>query len=384
MRLTIGNFGGIPSFSATFESALVHNGDGKTSRINAYIWALTGKPLNGMTVRYSDAAPSDPTVVTLSDFIGMTVERTLYANGETLLLVDGQPYLQVEFATLLQSKGVRLDLVRACADAGVLTSPALTADDLRSLLVCADILDGGAYKSAKKRQTDTRAALKAAQVYALSNVTVPVANVEPLSDVQRAIIDRYDEAALLSRADVPVKCPCCDHPYSKMDVMKRTIDRDNAIEYVKSYSELATSLLEHDQEYTLEQQTITDAKRLIEVAKKARADATALETELLKIGVELKRLEEKALNAVLPAGVTVITEVKQKNGVIKDTCQLMYNGLPLKTVNYAKRVEICVDILAGVRAKEGLTNDIPIIIDNGESVQRVFSYPNVIYLSVPS
>lgn len=61
---------------------------------------------------------------------------------------------------------------------------------------------------------------------------------------------------------------------------------------------------------------------------------------------------------------------KQINGGINEVCEVTYNGIPYKDLNNAMRINIGLDVINTISAHYGVS--CPIMIDNAESVNRVF------------
>ena len=132
--------------------------------------------------------------------------------------------------------------------------------------------------------------------------------------------------------------------------------------------------------YNEEQQRIADAKRMVEASKRARDNVRELERRIAETEAEIREADRRAVQAELPEGWALVTDKTLKTGRTTGTFTLTYNGVPLKSVNRASRVKLCITLLSSARASRGM-DEFPIIVDNAESVQNVDT-PNVVLLRV--
>ena len=108
-----------------------------------------------------------------------------------------------------------------------------------------------------------------------------------------------------------------------------------------------------------------------------------IDTQIAALEEQIRAADAAAVRPALPDDVQIITETTAKTtGRVSSTCTLTYKSVPLKSVNRAKRVEICVRILETARVMTDTVDKIPIIIDNAESVQGLDDVRNVIRFTV--
>lgn len=364
----------------SLQSKTAENSGGKTTLVNAYYWALTGRTLNGF-----DAIPAGAdrqnvsTAVTLEGFAGLSIRRELTPKG-TQLYVNGHAVTQIDFVRAMMDKGVDVEFAAACADVNALADPQVTADQLRRVLVRADVMDNGEADQLRKTLRTLRADKETAERYALANVTIPVETCEPLNEAERVFLDAYNRAVEIVKEGTERVCPTCKRAY--------TAEHVRETEFV--YSEARTAVAESGSEaarvaakldaYNEEQQRIADAKRMVEASKHARDNVRELERRIAETEAEIREADRRAVQAELPEGWALVTDKTLKTGRTTGTFTLTYNGVPLKSVNRAARVKLCITLLSSARASRGM-DEFPIIVDNAESVQNIDT-PNVVLLRV--
>lgn len=374
MQITLLNFGGFKgAHTRKFESQTLPNGEGKTTLINAYVFALSGKTLNGFVAANINAFPKEQTAVTLHHFIDLPPLRRVLNETGTTLYVGEDVATQSDFVSVLKQRGYDLDFIVACANANVLTSNGLDAETLRKILAKADVLDSEERDELRKSKVLIGKKLDVAKQHALTNIIVPVAKCEPLNEAERIFAGAFKAAKMTVNEGVVHACPHCKHEYDEKTINELNDSYIKAEAFVKQSFDEFTRIMNKQVEYTLEEQTIADAQRLLDGATKARKDVIAFTKELADVNEELRELDEQSVKNHLPEFVDVVTEVEQKNGKSKPTCTLEYQGIPLRSINHAKRIEICVTILVHARAAKGMQN-VPIIVDNAEAVEHNFEY----------
>lgn len=378
MKLELRNFG---QFTCRDFTLVTHvqapNGWGKTTLINAYIFALSGRTINGFEPRNVDAPEHENTSVTLLNWGEFDeIRRVLKPSGSTTLYVNGDVMTQSEFATL-----VNVPLAVACANVTQLTDPALTTEELRKLLVLTNVLDGEDVTHLRKEQKRLRDAKRSAEQYALSNVIIPQHTIDEPSVSDRRFIDEFQQAKYTLEQGVREVCKECGQQLPSGDVERQRANVAKAEIFVKEYQSEFDRLIKNVAVYSQEECEISDAKRLVESASKARKDVVRLTEELAQLDEQIRRADAQVLNASLPADVAVITEQTAKNGKTSSTCTLTYKGVPLKSVNYAQRVHICIGLMLQARM-DAFCPWLPIIVDNAESVTGLRNIPNLITLNV--
>jgi len=383
MKIVVVNFG-FHTNQTTLElkTQTLANGTGKTTLLNAYVFALSGKTLNGFVPENVNMKDGEQTEVTLHHFLSLPpIRRVRNVDGGTTLYVGSEVVTQTDFNQYLRSIGYDLEFIIACANANVLTSNGLDAETLRKILTKADVLDSEEYDALKKKQKDLRAKRKSAETYALTNFIIPIHATEPLNDSESTFVKNYIDAQRIVAIGLTLECPCCGATYSKDKVSELTKRYENAKLATSELGDVFKEYMERETMYAEEQAKIDDAKRLVDISENARKDLIRLDKEINEVTLQLSQIDLDNVRANLPEGVTIVTELKQKNGAVKPTCTLELNGVPLKSINHAKRIEICVNILARSRANKNMLN-VPIIIDNAEAVSHNFEgYQNVVLLS---
>lgn len=389
MKLHLTNFGRFDKFTIDFESRTWPNGAGKTTLINAYLFALTGRCLTGFQPRRVGAPDDETTGVTVEGWPAPTIEvrRTLSPKGSTCLYLNGDMATQTEFVDILaQQFGIPIDLVVACADANLLTDPALTAEQLRRLLVRASLVDSDEATSLRRERDALRKDRRVAEQYALTTVSVPKRTVEPLTTAETDYMARAGEhVATLNRIGptLPTVCPTCGKQYTAAEIDAVRRERDAANEAYQGMRAEVERITERLKAYNAETAAIEEAEAIISRASGARRRVQEIDAEIAALEEQIRAADAAAVRPALPDDVQIITETTAKTtGRTSSTCTLTYKGVPLKSVNRAKRVEICVRILEMARVMTDTVDKIPIIIDNAESVQGLDDVQNVIRFTV--
>lgn len=356
------------------------NGSGKTTLVNAYYWTLTGRTLNGFDVIPAGADRQNvSTAVTVDGFAGLSLRRELTPKG-TQLYVNGSAVTQTDFVRAMMDKGVDVEFAAACADANTLADPQVTADQLRRVLVRADVMDNGEADQLRKTLRTLRADKETAERYALSNVTIPVETCEPLNEAERVFLADYDRVVEIVNKGMECICPTCKRAYTTERVREIKFAYSEACAVMTSKRNEAARIAAKLDAYNEEQQRIADAKRKVEASKRARDNVRELERRIAETEVEIREADRRAVQAELPDGWQIVTDKTLKTGRTTGTFTLTYNGVPLKSVNRASRVKLCITLLSSARASRGM-DEFPIIVDNAESVQNVDT-PNVVLLRV--
>lgn len=364
----------------SLRSETAANGGGKTTLVNAYYWALTGRTLNGFDVIPAGADRQNvSTAVTVEGFAGLSLRRELTPKG-TQLYVNGHAVTQADFVRAMMDKGVDVEFAAACADVNALADPQVTADQLRRVLVRADVMDNGEADQLRKTLRTLRADKETAERYALANVTIPVETCEPLNEAERVFLDAYNRAVEIVNKGMECVCPTCKRAYTAERVREIKFAYSEACAVMTSKRNEAARVAAKLDVYNEEQQRIADAKRMVEASKHARDNVRELERRIAETEAEIREADRRAVQAELPKGWALVTDKTLKTGRTTGTFTLTYNGVPLKSVNRAERVKLCISLLSSARASRGM-DEFPIIVDNAESVQNVDT-PNVVLLRV--
>ena len=382
MKIKFVNFGPHTRELVHVADMIAGNGQGKTTLLNGYLWALTGKTLGGYEPIKQGTPDGETTEVCLYEFGGLhEIRRTTANAGGTTLYVDGNVMTQSEFAKQLAGRGIDIDFVALCCDANALTSDALTSDDLQKLLIRAEVMDGGEIEALRKEAANVRKSMKQAEMYSLANVAIPERTVSRPSEAERYLVETFDDYTRTVQIGVQTVCPMCKQVISESERYARQNAYDEAKRFTDEKRAEYERIRDQVNAYNAESNAIDDARRITENATRAREDVLRYGTRLREIDEQIRDLRAKSVRADLPEGVELVTEQKLKNGSTKSVCALTWNGIPLKSVNRAKRIEICVRILAQARDRAGMRS-IPIWIDNAEAVQGLQDIENVIRLVV--
>lgn len=356
------------------------NGSGKTTLVNAYYWTLTGRTLNGFDVIPAGVDRQNvSTAVTIETFAGLSIRRELTPKG-TQLYVNGHAVAQTDFVRAMMDKGVDVEFAAACADVNTLADPQVTADQLRRVLVRADVMDSGEADQLRKTLRTLRADKETAERYALANVTIPVEACEPLNEAERVFLAGYNRAMEIVNKGMECVCPTCKRAYTAEHVREIKFAYSEACAVITSKRNEAARIAAKLDAYNEEQQRIADAKRMVEASKRARDNVRELERRIAETEAEIREADRRAVQAELPDGWQLVTDKTLKTGRTAGTFTLTYNGVPLKSVNRASRVKLCITLLSSARASRGM-DEFPIIVDNAESVQSVDT-PNAVLLRV--
>lgn len=376
MRLELRNFGQFECRDFTLTTHVqAPNGWGKTTLINAYIFALSGRTINGFEPRRV-GFEHENTSVTLRNFGNFNEVRRVLSPKGTTLYVNGDVMTQTQFSEI-----VNVPLAVACADVTILADSALTTEDLRRLLILTNVMDATDTQALRKEQKRVRDAKRVAEQYALSNVVVPPHTINRPTEAELDFMERFGEMEQLSKKRANVNCPMCGSAIPE-HVFEQERERiANAMAWVGEHRAEYDRLVEQRLAYEQEENEINAAKMALERASRAREDVQRLTQELADLDAKIREADESAINASLPDDVIVATEQTTKSGKTSSTCALYYKGVPLKSVNYAQRVHICVWLLNEAR-KTALRSWLPIIVDNAESVTGLRHYPNLITLNV--
>jgi hypothetical protein len=374
------NFGRFTTLSRTLESDARYwekNGSGKTTLVNAYIFAITGRTINGFEPRRIDAPSDEDTHVIIRGLFGKDVRRTLLASGGTKLYVGGDVVTQKAF-----SEAINVPLLEAFANTNLLCDGSVDSEQLRKLLCVTGIMDSDERVTVEKRIKATRDLLKQAEARAVSVVAVPPTTKEPLNASEERFLQEYHKHAKIASTPLTYECPTCGARYSEERINKMERDFRNSDNFLFANVDEIERVKSKLKAFEEEQLAIADAKRLVELSTQARNDVTTYRKQLDDLEAELREIDANAIRAELPDGVTIETTKLGKTGASKSVCTLCYDGVPLKSINRAKRVTICIELLIAARKRANLES-FPIWVDNAECVQDLDRYDNLIAFSVP-
>lgn len=374
MTISLNAFGAFKDYYSTKLNSMTEpNGFGKTTIVNAYVFALTGKTLSGFQPRNVHA--DTDTFVTLSGFGPFGDIRRTITNKGTQLYVDGNALTQTDFEHLGSQYTISIPFCASLADVNVLTNPALTSETLRKFLSASGVYEGDEAAALRARIKKVRADLKQAEQYALTAVTVPPVTCESLTLAEREFKIAHDASITLVQTPIRTTCPTCGHAYAAEVIAQHEKARADALERTETGRDEYVRICEKEHAYIVEQQKISEANALIAAAREARENVRVLRDELETLETQSRQADERAIAAELPAGLEVRTDGRSQ-------VSLFYNGVPLKSVNRGKRIELCVRMMDTARRNKGLVYIAPILVDNAESVQGIEDIQNVIKFTV--
>ena len=377
MQIELQNFGMFTCWSTDIPIGGVvsmPNGTGKTTLINAYVFALSGKTLSGFKARNVSALPDDRTSVVL-DINGLEIRRVMDGRGGTTLYLNGDVFTQSAFSEVFP-----VELAVACANVNILTNPDLTSEQLRKLLALTGVVDSDRSAELRKEKKRVSALRKDAEPYALTNIVVPARTAEPLTDSERRLKMEFEEKNHVMLTEIKKVCPVCGSARSDKDLRHAQNNRDNAKTFCDLYRDEYVRILEKQTAYNEESTKIQTAQTIVDTAVKARRDIIEFDKQLKRIDEELQELDREVISADLPEGVEIVTEQTAKTGRTTAMCSLTYHGVPLKSVNRGRRIKICIELLTASCKRIG--KELPILVDNAESVTGLDGYHNVTQFNV--
>lgn len=376
MFIDIYAFGGFEGhFSTELNNVAAPNGFGKTTIINAYVFALTGKTLSGFLARNVNACEDADTQVILRGFGPFGVIRRTLTAKSTQLYVDGDAMTQTDFEAFATQSNIDIPFCASLANVNALTDPSMTSEQLRRFLSATGVYDGGEAAALRAQIKKARADLKQAEQFALTLVTVPPRTVEPLTISERLFAEKYEAALITSNNGVHEACPTCHRPYPDDVMRERRQKVTDADLLVTTGKEEYMRIADKRNAYSKETQDIQQAEYIVQSAKRAREDVVRLRDEIATLETSARLADERAIAAELPDGVEMRTGGRAQ-------IELYYNGVPLKSVNRGKRIELCVRMMVTARDNRGLTYTAPILVDNAESVQGIDEVVNLITFKV--
>lgn len=376
MFIDIYAFGGFEGhFSTELNNVAAPNGFGKTTIINAYVFALTGKTLSGFLARNVNACEDADTQVILRGFGPFGVIRRILTSKGTQLYVDGDAMTQTDFEAFATQSNIDIPFCASLANVNVLTDPALTSEQLRRFLSATGVYDGGEAAALRAQIKKARVDLKQAEQFALTLVTVPARTVEPLTLSERLFAEEYEAALITSNNGVQKACPTCHRPHPDDVMRERRQKVTDADLVVTTGKEEYMRIADKRNAYSKETQDIQQAEYIVQSAKRARGDVVRLRDEIATLETSARLADERAIAAELPDGMEMRTGGRAQ-------IELYYNGVPLKSVNRGKRIELCVRMMVTARDNRGLTYTAPILVDNAESVQGIDEVVNLITFKV--
>lgn len=346
------------------------NGAGKTTIINAYLFALRGRGLSGFTCRRVDAPTDAPTSVVVKGLLPEgDIMRVQFSDGSTKLTVAGEVLTQNDFEKRFLP---RASLLYACANANILCDEALTADQLRGVFSATGFFSEEREQMVRDLKR-AREDLRMAESAAFLSATRPIRTAEPLSGAEQTFIKVFEEYSHLQLAPVLEACPTCGTPRDAAEIAADNEKRAIATVFCDKHSAKYLELKERARVVRDEDADEAHFERCLRDTQAARERVLQLKERIAELERNLHDLDVSVAGTLqLPDGVAVVTEQQLKNGSTKSCFTLTYNGVPLKSVNRAKRIGLLVQMLAAARSAAGLQNW-PILVDNAEGVTTPFA-----------
>lgn len=380
MRVELKNFGHFETCTENWDVTAspffyYPNGYGKTTLINAYYFAVTGRTLKGFEARRIGAPSDELTAVTITGD-GGSLRRTLDADGKTSLYINGDAATQTQL-----EKVCDVGFLAACADVNILASQELTADELRKLLTVTDVIETGETSQLRDELRRLNASKRQAEQSAVTTVVVPPETCEPPTIAELDFLETYQTRCRKAQHEPHETCEFCGAPLDAARVAREKSEFEFCVHWTMEKGGEYARIIEKRNAYDEEQKRIAAARQMVETAKRARDAVRTYEAKIADVTAKLYEADCNALRVSLPAGVELVTTQTLKNGTTRSVCTLTIDGVPLKSVNRAKRVTTCVRILSRARIKKGLEYA-PIIVDNAESVQGLEAYNNLIAFCV--
>lgn len=381
-HITMTNFGKHYGTSyALLENQHAHNGWGKTTLVNAYKWCLDGKTIDGFVARNSYANDEEYTSVIIEGFFGHKIERIYdHVNKANKITLDGMPVTQTEMYAALDVQGVDVPFAALCADANKLTSPSLDSADLRTFLTKVDLMDNDERSEVEKKLKGVRTLLKQAEAFSLNVVSIPAQTCQPPTPSDMDFKGEYEANLKHAQQELRDTCPVCGQSLPPEDVDKLRRHKESAVANTTNANCIARyeALVLQQKQFDDEQSAISRARQILAQTTKAREDVLTYTKQVEDLQKRLIEIDKEAVKYALPEDVEIRMEAE---GKAKSVCALYYREIPLRSVNRAKRIDLCVQMLDTTRTRKGMQNA-PIIIDNAETISTPLRVSNVIRLTV--
>lgn len=388
IQITMINFGGCCgsetiTLSRSGQTISMKNGHGKTTIVNAYIWALSGKTLQGFEAKHlcKRTDNNEPTEVIITGLLPKPLKRVLKEQGGTLPMYGGMPVNNKQVEAIIEEHLAPLDFVLACADLNALTDPALTPAQLRSLLYVCGALNESEGPQLRAQRAELAKKVKDYEKYALANVEVPARTKEPLSRIEEDLLYNADSKEREAQKEVVETCHVCGAKLDEFSVEHYKAKKAEAQAWLDDYAEEIERVRLKKRLWADEERELQHLTWLADNAKNARKQVITLQAQIEELDEKIREADARDVSSTLPEGLEVITEKARKAGTSATTCSLALHGVPLKSINRSARVKLLVDLLLNARVQNDCEH-VPILVDNAESIDKLPKVLNVIWFTV--
>lgn len=388
IQLTLVNFGGCCG-SDTYtlkrdgQTISMKNGHGKTTIVNAYIWALSGRTLQGFEPKHlcKRADNNDPTEVIIVGLLPKPLKRILKEKGGTLAMYGGMPVTNKQVEAIIEEHLAPLDFVLACADPNALTDSALTPAQLRSLLYVCGALNESLGPQLRAERAELAKKVKDYEKYALANVEVPARTNEPLTRIEEDLLRDAESNEWKAQREVVETCQVCGAKLEDGLIEQVKVEKAKAQAWLDDYAEEIERVRTKKKLWADEEQELQHLTWLAENAKNARKQVITLQAQIEELDEKIREADARDVSSQLPEGMEIITEKVRKAGAAATTCSLTLNGVPLKSINRSARVKLLVELLLNARVQKDCEH-VPILVDNAESIDKLPKILNVTWFIV--
>lgn len=359
------------------------NGHGKTTIVNAYIWALSGRTLQGFEAKHLCKKPdnNEPTEVIIAGLLPKPLKRVLKEQGGTLPMYGGMPINNKQVEAIIEEHLAPLDFVLACADLNALTDPALTPAQLRSLLYVCGALNESEGPQLRAQRAELAQKVKDYEKYALANIEVPMRTKEPLTRIEEDLLYNADSNERKAQREVVETCRVCGAKLEGGLIEQAKAEKAEAQAWLDDYAEEIERVRLKKILWTDEERELQHLIWLAENAKNARKQVIQLQAQMEELDEKIREADARDVSSTLPKGMEVVTEKVRKAGTSATTCSLTLNGVPLKSINRSARVKLLVELLLNARVQNDCEH-VPILVDNAESIDKLPKMLNVTWFIV--
>lgn len=388
IQITMVNFGGCcGSETVTLkrdgQTISMKNGHGKTTIVNAYIWALSGRTLQGFEAKHLCTKPdnNEPTEVIIAGLLPKPLKRVLKEQGGTLPMYGGMPVNNKQVEAIIEEHLAPLDFVLACADLNALTDPALTPAQLRSLLYVCGALNESEAPQLRAERAELAKKVKDYEKYALANIEVPMRTKEPLTRIEEDLLYNAESNERKAQREVIEVCQVCGAKLDAELVERTKAEKAEAQAWLDDYAEEIERVRLKKILWADEERELQHLTWLADNAKNARKQVIQLQAQMEELDEKIREADARDVSSTLPKGMAVVTEKARKAGASATTCSLTLNGVPLKSINRSARVKLLIDLLLNARVQNDCEH-VPILVDNAESIDKLPKILNVTWFIV--
>lgn len=388
IQITMVNFGGCcgsETITLKRDGQIISmkNGHGKTTIVNAYIWALSGRTLQGFEAKHLCKNPdnNEPTEVIIAGLLPKPLKRVLKEQGGTLPMYGGMPVNNKQVEAIIEEHLAPLDFVLACADLNALTDPALTPAQLRSLLYVCGALNESEGPQLRAQRAELAKKVKDYEKYALANIEVPMRTKEPLTRIEEDLLYNADNNERKAQREVIEVCQVCGAKLEDGLIEQVKVEKAEAQAWLDDYAEEIERVRLKKILWDEENKELQHLTWLADNAKNARKQVVTLQAQMEELDEKIREADARDVSSWLPEGMEVVTEKARKAGAAATTCSLTLNGVPLKSINRSARVKLLVELLLNARVQNDCEH-VPILVDNAESIDKLPKILNVTWFVV--